>query len=222
MPHFNLRYFLETLGKRHGEDVFILQVGAMDGQTFDPVHEYITRFNWAGLLIEPLADQFARLQETYKSHPRVRCANVAIGEELGTVMINRIPPELLDNEDMPKWGVGASSFYTDRNALAFNNIKPLIQQEAVHCTPLPSLLHSFDIGQVDVLQIDAEGHDYHILKQFDFECYHPMVIHMEIINLPKAEQNASKRLLDQYGYLHAKTGYDLLAVSPRFFMEAAP
>lgn len=217
MPHFNLRYFMETLGEQRGKDVFLLQIGAMDGKTFDPIHEYVERFHWMGLMVEPIKEYFLQLQDTYRHNPRIAYANVAIAEQSGTAIMHRIPTDNIVNKDVPKWGLGAASLYADRNALGFDAVRPFVVQEEVICVTLPQLLQSYDIGRVDILQIDAEGHDYHILKQMDFERYHPRVIHLEIVNMPKGEQTACKKWLDRFGYIHIKAGYDLLAVAPDFF-----
>lgn len=217
MSHFNLRYFLETLGDKRGSDMFVLQIGAMDGKTFDPIYEYITRFNWGGLLVEPIAEQFEKLKQTYVDRDNINFANTAIAENQGTTIMYRLPAELLAKEDTPKWGVGTSSFYKDRNALTFDEVKDHIIETQVPCTTLQALLSQHNVERIDLLQIDTEGYDYHVLKQFDFERYKPFVVHMEIVNLPKSEQGACKQILDKHGYLHAKAGYDLLAVSPEFF-----
>jgi len=219
VAHFNLRYFLESLGKKHQHNIFVLQIGAMDGKTFDPIHQYITQYNWQGLLVEPIEQHFQALQLTYRDHPQLQLVQTAIGENDGQTTMHYIPKELIESHHLPKWSHGLASFYTSKNALAFESIQPFVKQHTVQCIRLQSLLTHYQVKQIDLLQIDAEGYDYHVLKQLDFERYQPYVIHFEIVNLTKAEQTAAKKLLDQHGYLHAKAGYDLIAVAPKFFKE---
>ena len=222
MPHFNLRHFVQTLGAKRGREAFVLQIGAMDGELFDPMHEYITQFEWSGLLVEPVPAQFERLQETYKNQPQLQLSNVAIADEIGTASMYHLPTQKVDNREVPKWGYGTTSFYNDRNALAFDEVKDHIEEITVQTTTLPALLEEHKVQEIDVLQIDVEGHDYQVLKQFDFNKYHPLIINMEIINLPKAENTATKRLLDKHGYYHTKAGYDVLAISSKFFKHIMP
>lgn len=219
MPHFNLRHFVQKLSSRRKQDVFVLQIGAMDGQLFDPMHEFIIEHQWNGLLVEPIAEQFEKLQHTYRDQPQIRLANVAIAEKQGTATMHHLPSEVVVQQNIPKWGYGATSFYADRNALAFDEIKPHVQQIEVDTQTLTALLEEQQVNKIDILQIDTEGYDYHILKQLDFGRYHPLIINMEIVNLPKEESNAAKRLLDEQGYLHAKAGYDLLAISPKLLAD---
>lgn len=221
MPHFDLRHFLETLGNHMGEEAFVLQVGAMDGKTFDPVHEFIRRFRWGGLLVEPIREHFEQLRQTYSDNPRISFANVAIAGHCGKVEMNRVPAEHVREGSVPRWGLGVASLYADRNALAFDEVRPFIVREMVDCVTLPELLRSHGVQRVDVMQVDAEGFDYQVLRQLDFSVYRPKVINIEIVNMPKAERTACKRILDSAGYLYVKGGYDLLAVSRRFIAESA-
>lgn len=219
MPHFNLRYFLETLSSKQQKEVFVLQIGAMDGKTFDPVHEYISRFHWNALMVEPMEEHFKTLCQTYASHSNIMFENTAIAEHSGVATLHYIPHEYVHTKAVPVWGKGVASFYKDRNALAFDTIKPLISKREVPCITLPELLAKHNIKAIDVLQIDTEGYDYHIIKQLDFTQYLPKVINMEMVNLPKNELRACKALLDNFGYLHTKAGYDLLAVQPSLLIK---
>lgn len=217
MAHFNLRYFLETLGNLRGNAVFLLEIGAMDGARFDPVHEFVMRFGWNAVMVEPLPEPFARLQATYAAHPAIRCVQTAIAGHHGETTMFRVRESAIIEGKVPAWGYGTSSLYSDRNALAFDDVRPHIETITVPCTTLPRLLDSCQLSAIDVLQIDTEGHDYHVLKQLDFSRFKPLVINMEAVNLPKDELGKAKQLLDEQGYLHAKGGYDLLAVHLDFF-----
>src|SRR5262249_41430054 len=44
-------------------DVAFLQIGAFDGRQGDPLYQFITRHHWRGVLVEPMPDAFAKLQE---------------------------------------------------------------------------------------------------------------------------------------------------------------
>lgn len=212
MAHFNLQFFTDRLHQRK-KDVFFVQVGAMDGKTFDPIYEFVQKYGWRGILVEPLHDHFAMLKKNYAGCEGLIFENVAITEESGTRKINRIPTQVVNDNQLPSWGLGAGSFYTDRNALAWENVSPHVVQEEVVCMTMPELLEKHNVQEIDVLQIDAEGYDYHIMRQLDFKKFRPYIINLEIVNLPRAEQTACKRLLDEYDYLHIKAGYNLLAVA---------
>ena len=207
----HIHALLESCAAR-GETPFILQIGAMDGHSGDPVHPFLMRYDWPALLVEPVAEYFERLCETYRDRSQVRLANVAVAGHDGTVDLYRVDPAAIESGAVPGWGRGAASLYPDRTALHWDHIRPHVGRESVDCLTLNSLIERYDVAQIDVLHIDAEGHDYAILRQLDFNRYRPAMINLEIVNLPEEEQEACKALLRGEGYRYEKTGYDLVAV----------
>lgn len=206
----HIHALLESSAAR-GAAPFILQIGAMDGRSRDPVHRFLMRYDWPALLVEPVADYFARLCETYADRPGVRLANVAVAGHNGTIDLYRVDPAAIESGVVPGWARGASSLYPDRTALHWDQIRPHVGRERVDCLTLERLIERYAVPRIDVLQIDAEGHDYAILNQLDFSRYRPAIINLEIVNLPAAEQEACKALLLREGYQYEKTGYDLVA-----------
>ena len=53
------------------QDLTFLQIGAFDGRQNDPLYQFITRYHWRGVLVEPMPDAFAKLQEAYRDEPQV-------------------------------------------------------------------------------------------------------------------------------------------------------
>lgn len=212
MPSFNLNFFAEELQKRQS-DIFFIQIGAMDGKTHDPIFNLVQSFCWRGILVEPMKDHFEKLKENYAGCEGLIFENAAISESSGTGTMYRIPTQTVHDKKLPQWGLQASSFFSDRNALAFDDIKPHVIQETVTCLSLHDLLVKHDVKDIHVLQVDAEGYDYHILRQLDFKKFRPAIINLEIVNMTPSEIGNCKQLLDKHQYLYAKAGYDLLAVS---------
>jgi hypothetical protein len=97
--------------------------------------------------------------------------------------------------------------------MARPSLKPHVVKENVTCLTLSDLISKHGVKRVDVLQLDAEGYDYRILRQFNFEKFRPFIINFEIVNLRKGELAQCKQILEKHDYLYAKTGYDLLAVA---------
>jgi hypothetical protein len=55
---------LKSIFYRHYHDnFFFVQIGANNGQRFDPIYELVTRHKLAGLAIEPLPDLFEELKK---------------------------------------------------------------------------------------------------------------------------------------------------------------
>lgn len=199
---------LGRLARKHGSSVFFLQVGAMDGKNFDPLFEHVCRHQWQGLLIEPLPDMFERLRRNYADCVGLLFENSAVADTAGEIEIHRVPLHLIDAGVVPSWAAGISSLYPDRNAIGgkrtpaeeFAKIRDHIAKQRVRGEPLPSILARHRIERIDLLQIDTEGHDYRVLRQFDFNRYRPELVQLEIYNLPEGERRAALRLLADAGY----------------------
>ncbi len=217
MSNFNLPYFAEQL-KKIKDDIFFIQIGAMDGKTNDPIHALVKSQLWRGILVEPLKDHFETLKKNYVDCEGLIFENVAIANHAGDKKMHRIPTQTVHDLKLPRWGLEAGSFFSDRTALAWEEIRPHVVEEAVTCLKLSDLISKHRVSQIDVLQLDAEGYDYQILKQLNFAKFRPHIIHLEIVNMTNAELANCKQLLDKQKYLYAKVGYNLLAVSlPAWF-----
>lgn len=185
----------------------------MDGKTHDPICDLVRFHGWRGILVEPMRDHFEKLQENYAGCEGLIFENAAIAECSGAGTMYRIPTQTVQEKKLPRWSLQAGSFFPDRNALAWDDIRPHVIQETVACLSLPDLLAKHHVKELHVLQLDAEGYDYRILRQLDFRRFRPCIINLEIVNMTRSELGHCKQLLDKHQYLYAKTGYDLLAVS---------
>lgn len=210
LKNFNeIFYFLSEANNL----VYFVQVGAMDGVSYDPIHQYVKNFNWSGILIEPLPDMMRRLQENYKDCKNLIFENVAISEKSEIKNLYRVEAEVIKNQNLPHWLQGMSTFVEGK----LDDYSPFVVAQPVQCEPLMSILNKHNLPRIDVLQIDTEGFDYKIFKQFDFDRYRPSVINIEIVNLDDTEFNCLKYDLDKHGYFFYTTGIDLIALDAKLF-----
>jgi hypothetical protein len=89
------------LGHRHAEHdiltayartqgaVHVLQVGAHDGLSNDPVREFlVSRRDWRGTLVEPVPRLVAQLRQSYRDHPNVRIVQGALARTSGPTTLH--------------------------------------------------------------------------------------------------------------------------------------
>jgi FkbM family methyltransferase len=193
---------------RTTDSTFFVQVGANDGKgSKDPIHQFVVAHRWSGLAVEPMPAAFERLCQTYAGNRRVRPVNVAIDDEDGVR-----PMFFPSNSDTT-----LASLLPDRNILSKQQG---LQQVDVRCSTFASLFREHAVARVDVLQIDTEGYDYRVLRQFDFARFRPAIVNMEFFCLPLDERLATFALLRRHGYAYRYDGKDLLAVDRARFDEA--
>lgn len=222
-----LRYFtldhvarlLDARRRSENRSVFFVQIGAMDGVSFDPIHPLVTELGWSGLLVEPLPDHFDRLKANYAGVEGLRFENCAVADHTGTVDLHRIPPEVVERGELPDWANGISSMFTDRSVLGGKRGSAediaVIERERisvpVRSMTLTDLLRAHAVDHIDLLQIDTEGADWMVLRQVPFETLRPAVIHMEHYNLPEDERHCAIDLLLKWEYAVRSDHKDLLA-----------
>ena len=82
-------------------------------------------------------------------------------------------------------------------------------QITVQCVTLQDLLVKHNITDLDLLQIDAEGYDYEILKSIDFQRIKPRFINFEHALLSTTQRLECRQMLERIGYIvHEWAGAD--------------
>ena len=206
---FFVRHHTEALMAdfaRDMPDAHFIQIGANDGLTFDPLHEFLIlpQVRWHGVLVEPVAHLFAQLQERYRTFSALQTERAAVGEIDGTLEIFRLKTKPGD----PLWLEQLASFSRDvlrRTAAALPDVEERIVAEVVPSLRVETLLRNHEIEHTDLLVIDTEGWDWRVLRQFDLGRLRPWLILVEHQHLTDEEKPAMYEKLTQSGYEWAET-----------------
>ena len=184
---------------------FFVQVGAFDGITNDPINRMVTRYDWAGVVVEPQPAVFERLTTTYAQHPKLTLRNAAVGDRDGTAALYCV-------RDAPAWVDQLASL--DRDVLLRHDrpglhLSSKIITTEVEVVTFDSLLRG--VERVDLLQIDAEGSDGSLIELFDLARWQPSIIQFEHRHLSLDEHEAALRRLVGHGYRVAVAPFDTVA-----------
>jgi len=204
-------------------DAFFLQIGAMDGVTYDPIHSLVVSRNWRGLLVEPVPDIFERLKKNYSLKTGLTFANVAITDFEGEIEITRMDPKVVEDGLLAPGALGISTIMPEHSAFAKALRAPehqaLVEKYSltisVPCMRLQTLLTNNGVAQIDLLVIDTEGADWMIARQLCLETYHPKIVYLEYNHLTSYEQLACAKHFQNYGYrtyIDKNNGENFLAV----------
>lgn len=196
-------------------DFFFVQIGANDGVFADPIRNFVTRNQVAGLVVEPLKDFFAQLVINYRDFPKVKPVNVALHQTARSIELHRVDP--VKGAHLGDWTRGIASVRQNHHAIS-DVPSEVIISETVKCVTLTELLDQHQVRRVDLLQIDTEGYDREIIKMIDFQRIKPALIHFEH-GLPDqvmsvAEFKDCAGLLMDQGYLVVTEPYDAVAYQP--------
>jgi FkbM family methyltransferase len=211
IPVFDLSIHL--LMAERGNTLNFIQVGANDGKHGDPLHSFIVKYPWHGILVEPQPDIFAKLRENYAAmKSRLIFENIAIAKDLSTIAMYRRPGHPNTYE--------ASVVSVNPKAVARQLGLRLrnLERFFVPCTTLNELVRKYSMSHIDVLQIDAEGYDYDVLKTLDLSEVSPLIIQFEHGQLTPQEISGAVEYVNSHGYRVLYGGYqtDTLALHRSF------
>ena len=204
---------LHALGRERGPDVFVVNIGALDGVSFDGTEYYIRRYGWRGLFVEPVLELYQRLRVFYRDRDDMRFERAAIADSDGETTMMRIAPAIVDAGDVDYGFLGMSSLLPVRNGLKSDAARDVVERHAeritVPCMTVSTLLEKHAVEAIDVLHIDVEGYDWMVLRQFDLVRYQPAVVRIEQLNLA-AEETAAARAFLAHAGLEVVEAYDEL------------
>ncbi len=180
---------------------FFVQIGANDGLKADPMYLYVKKYNWSGILVEPVSYIFEKLKENYRDTKNLFFENIAIGDKNSYKDFYRL--KQISHKNVPLWYDEIGSFLKEnvtKHKDKFPELENYLITEKIKCLTLSSLFKKYNLKKIDLLQIDAEGYDYHIVKQIPFNKFKPVMIRYEDRHLSLEQKKYCKDLLFKNGY----------------------
>lgn len=202
----------------------VVQVGANDGINNDPIHKFIKRDRWKGVLLEPQKYVFEKfLKPLYTKTDGIVTLNAALDKTDGYKPIYKI------SVSNSRWATGLTSFNREVLEKAVNsgyvarqaakegckmpeNPEECIVEEKVECITADTLVEKYGLERIDWLQIDTEGYDFEIIKMFNISKHKPAVIVFENLHLSQETREQCKKYLESYGYSFSDYGPNTLAM----------
>lgn len=238
VPHSSLRTYPSVLAWLATRPSFcIVQIGANAGNTpEDPLYRFLVdelsamsperQDGSTVVLVEPVTTCFDRLRENYAGLPCVRFEQVAIAETSDPRTFFRLDTDPTEYGH-PTWLSGLGSLRADRmtdlwdryerhhDEKTYEELRRFWLEhrvvEQVPCMTFHELLDRHTLPAVDLLQIDAEGYDYRILRTIDFTRVRPAFINYERVLLQQ-EEAACRHMMSDAGYVLTDWGQDTLCI----------
>lgn len=204
---------LRTFPSLHG--LHFIQIGANDGHRLDPISTYLDRYDWHGLMFEPLPEHFAQLQHRRGGNPGLRLHCSAVGDSSGHRLIYDFAPAYTVN--LPDWVHGLASFSHARLEQVANELSlpaSAIRTTAVAMVTWEEVWRDFGPQPCDVLVLDTEGLDITLLRAADLAHHRPKLILFEHSCVSLDERLTFYRELLELGYTLACNREDTVAVLP--------
>lgn len=221
--HLDLNCLLHERLWRSGTAFYFIQVGAFDGQTFDPLARYVKRYRLSGALIEPQQRPFSELKAHYRDNPQLSLYNAALAENVGYKTFYRVSDE---KGVLPAWSQQLGSFKRE-NIIKHDNeiaaygiaavpeIASYVIEEQVPCITFDLVLDESGMDHVDLVQIDVEGFDFEVITLFPFYRMTPAIIRYEHMHMSDDTRRSCFEFLKQKGYRFVTEFADTVAYLPK-------
>ena len=201
LPKHSKNDMLDKVQKLYDKDpksFLLVKIGANDGWMCDNLYDFVIKNDPNCVMVEPVPCYFNALKKTFTDLKNVSYEQIAIDVEEGTREMTYIPDAKFQNEEVKfrlshtphllkeHWARGLGSFYKDKNNLGCPELAQHAETIKVKTMNINNLLEKYNASNVNlVIATDCEGHDYEILKSFDFETYKPLMYVCEIVFLTR-------------------------------------
>jgi FkbM family methyltransferase len=188
-----LAMLFNGLHDRHQGRVFVLEVGAGNGEGTLPLLPRFREEGWSGLLIEPHPQNFAQLEDLHKDSDRVAILNLGISDVAASLALYSLSPEA---EARQRRGPrGRASLIRDRIA------RPGIPEEDLQVTEVPVLrmdtvLEELGIDSAQLVAINVGGHEAQALRGIDLSALDPSLVFVHATTGTASESDCIAMLTD--------------------------
>jgi FkbM family methyltransferase len=203
--------FVDDIITIDGATTFV-QIGANDGYLSDPLNLAIFRHGLRGTFVEPQPYYFEQLKRTYRGFKGLEFLQCAIAEKPGQMQMFNLD---CSSGTLPRWANGVGTLSPTqllRLSDQIPEVEKYIRTIDVPCITVSQLLADSAINDPEIVVIDAEGYDYHILSQFDFSALNTKLLIFEAENLPDAQQAACMDQLKAANFAIIPAGQDTVAI----------
>lgn len=177
--------------KRNG---IYIELGAVDGLFQSNTKFFEDELGWTGILIEPHENMFEQL--------KLNRPNNYLFNDLVSCETEELEYKYMDNV-VAVAGVSQtlSTMHNDTwyGEFAKKN-KCKVNVKLIKPKTLTEIIKNTDIQSIDLFSLDVEGHEYEILKSWDFSV--PIsVILIEMLGVDIERENLCKEFLTKNGYV---------------------
>lgn len=201
----------------------VVEVGAHDGVQRDPLRRYLLTEKWTAYMLEPVPAVYERLRRNVRRVPGARPLNLAIGAVDGPTPFFQVRPPT-PGETLWPWYDALGSFNRDvvlSHTHLIPDIAARIFSVEIPTATAATFLATHQLDRIDLLHIDTEGYDLHVLEQFDIALLQPFVVIYEHWHLSEVERDRASALLVESGYSVVVEGLDTAGVRLDYLNDAS-
>ena len=186
----NLKNLIENYIRNYGIS-YLIQIGANDGKRFDEINFFIKKYKVESILIEPIKENFNKLKNNYKDLKFIKFENVAIScnDEINYLYkVNSKFNKYYDSH------IPAIPSFNKKHLLNHGVKNSHIIKEKVNSLSIKELIKKYEIKNLDLFFVDAEGYDGNIVLDLLTQTELRPIIIFEYIHI---ENKIFKNVIDK-------------------------
>ena len=187
----------------------IIQIGANDGNRFDPLTKYLKEYNTNTVFVEPIKKYFEILKNNYSNKNNFYFENSVISNINGLIDIYKVAEKNLKFYDDHISGISS----IDKNHLLKHGVKRgHIEKEKINSITIIDLINKYKLNNLDLLFLDVEGAEGEIISNF-FETsdLRPIVI-FEFIHIKNYIFEECINLLNKKNYIYFDIDENIICI----------
>ena len=187
----------------------IIQIGANDGQRFDILGNFIKKYLPFVIFLEPIESHFNELKKNYSKNKNLIFENLAISVNDEINQLYKVKDDKLKYYD--EYVMGITSF--NKEHLIKHGIKKNhIIKVDVQSITIKNLLKKHSIKNLDLIMIDTEGYDGHIVIDFLKNIQLRPIIIFEYIHIKNIIFEETLKILQIENYIFFKIEENVICI----------
>ena len=209
-----------------GWPLTIVQIGANDGTTMDPLRVALRDHDFPTLFVEPIQPKLDSVRRLYEGRAGFEFAPVAVSDKAGAATIYNLP----HFPGAPPWTESLASFnrkvilsHAHLLKMSKSKLNDMIESAVVETITMPMLFERFpDFQKAQLVQIDTEGHDDVIIGSLLETDQRPSFINFEHRHMTVERQDRIRSRLAEDGYSFVVSDMDTLCWREGSFQLRTP
>lgn len=179
--HGQDQWLYENIFKNYEKPGFFFEAGAADGVGMSNTWFFEKALGWKGILVEPCSGMFETLRENRSNCICLDCCLGPEGKEVEFIDFSEVEPTLSGVRD-DQIHTPANWFHSHPGS---GNPGKIIRKV---CRGAAPILNDWNVEYIDLLSLDIEGFEYHVLMDLSDEWVNKIkVLMFEFAYLSKAQ-----------------------------------
>ncbi len=198
-----------NLVKESQNKIRLVQVGACDGSTGDPVNQQLRTGSVDAVVVEPVYENYLALKQSYNGVNNVVAVHAAIGKKDGKANFYKVKNEgrWIDSSYAKQLG-SFNVNHLERHGVQCSEIEVI----DVTVFTLETLMQNNNISNIDFLLVDTEGYDAEIINMALDIDNPPNILCFEYIHLAKNEISNLFNRFEKMSYKWIHDSMNTLAI----------